>query len=149
MKMKGGLDSMRNKKSQQEIIVTVLLVLIAIAAVVVIASFIMNQVRKGTETGAGKMDCIKLDFQVTRAINAATTVTIKRNDDGAVNISRIAVNVAGKTWNGAANIPTALSTVDVTNTTTPLVTGQQVTVDALLLNGASCPNIASGTVTAV
>ena len=141
---------MKTKKSQQDIIVTVLLVLIAIAAVAVIAYFIINQVRQGTDNAQAKADCLKLDFQITKAVNAAISITVQRNDASSVNITKLSATIGGANWGSTTTIPGALTTTVIQNASsnTNLSTGQTVEVGAILANGATCPSIATTIVTA-
>jgi flagellar basal body-associated protein FliL len=141
--MKGG--KMKTKKSQTEIIVTVLLVLLALAAVAFMYTFVMGQIRKGAEVGANKADCINLDFEITSAIAGQTNIIVKRNDDGKINVSKLALTVAGQTWNNTVNVPSTLSTESSNGA--QLVLGQDVVLDALLQNGATCTGIATKKVT--
>ena len=144
---------MKTKKGQTEIIVTVLLVLIALAAVTAIAYFITGQVKNGTALADNKANCLKLDFQVTKAISGTSNVIVQRNDDGTVILQELKVLVDGVTANGNATVPTSLETtvIPVTNSTDGtsmnLTTGQKIEIGAVLTNGGTCADIASATVT--
>lgn len=135
------------KKAQSEIITTVLLVLIALAAVAIIAVFITNQVRQGAATADAKAQCIKVDLEVTKAVNNATTVTIKNNGQ-AVSGATVNATVAGTKWGNGMNLPGPLETGVINGTAADLTTGKKVEVGVILADGTVCPAKATYTVTA-
>jgi len=140
---------MKMKKAQSEIITTVLLVLIALAAVAIIAVFIHNQVRQGAATADAKAQCLKIDLEVTKAVNAGT-VTVKRNDNEALTGATLKVIANGATWNSSAAIPASLETEVITMETgkVALATGQKVEVGIVLADKTACPMKTTYTVTA-
>ena len=139
----------KSKKSQQEIITTVLLVLIALAAVAVIATFIIRYVRTSGEVSESKMNCISLDYEITQALNTATTVSIRRNTGGEnVNVTSMRVLVDGS-WVGnmtTAQLPAILETK--TATVPALSTGQKVEIAPVLKGNTICDVKATKIVTA-
>lgn len=140
---------MKMKKAQSEIITTVLLVLIALAAVAIIAVFITNQVRQGAASAESKAQCLKIDVEVTNAVQGATTITVKRNDGESI-VGTIKTIVNGASWNASATMPASLETATIMNGTAPgeLPENGKVEVGVVLADGTACPAKAVYTVTA-
>jgi hypothetical protein len=75
---------MKNKRGQQDIIVTVLLVLIALAAVALVATFVVNNVKKTTQTAEGQItgtvgaiaNCTGINLEVTSTSRGTTSSTV-------------------------------------------------------------------------
>jgi len=126
-----------SKKTQQEIIVTVLLVLIAIAAVVLIATFIIKNVRQGTESGASKVDCLNLDLTIMQPYAGADSVNIQRGVGGQeINVTGLILLVDGKSV-GTYN--DSIGTFESVNmSVTDLTTGQVVEVAPRLMGNVLC-----------
>lgn len=150
--MKGGFKIMKlnNKRGQQDIIVTVLLVLIAIIAVAIVATFILRQVRQGAGSAESQANCIKLDFDITSAVNGETTIDIARNDESSVAIQDYRVSYDDDDEDIApVTTKTARGTESLTLTIGPLATGKTVEAIAILDDGTICPNKANKVVTAL
>ena len=136
----------KTKRSQTELIVTVLLVLIALAAVAFIASFIMNQVRKGGEIGDVKVTCLNLDFKIVSAVNGGTTVSVQRDVGGEdTEIDGVRVLVDGTAKNTTSGNWTTLETKSIYVGT--LATGQKVEIAPILKGGVACSVKDTATVT--
>ena len=131
---------MISKKAQQEVIVTVLLVLIALAAVALVATFVMKNVKQGTEGSDQKQACIKVELDITKA--AGTTVTIKRTGDDTA-LEAVNVYVEGVKVNSTTNIASG-ATADVT--VPALTAGKKVEVAGVLTGGYACATAAEATV---
>ncbi len=143
---------MINKKGQQEIIVTVLLVLLALAAVVLIAGFIMRNVRQGGEVGESRVNCLSLDYEVTRAANGESTISVRRNTGGEnVNVTGIKILVDSTNRLEMKDLPGILETrsacidTNVSNNCTnssfvtgQLTTGQKIEIAPVLQGGTVC-----------
>jgi len=127
------------KKAQSEIITTVLLVLIALAAVAIIAVFITNQVRQGAATADAKAQCIKIDLEVTKAVNAGTTITVKNNGDAPTGAKMLAI-VDGTTWGSETDLPSTLETETIVkDTSDALATDSKIEIGVRLVDGTACP----------
>jgi flagellin-like protein len=137
------------KRAQSEIITTVILVLIALAAVAIIAVFFLNQVRTNTATAESRANCIKLDLEITKAVNNTGVIIVKRNDaEASLNTAVMKVTVDGATWNSTGvTVPAALTTTNITGAT--LSTGQKVEIGAVLADNTTvCATKVVKTVTA-
>ena len=133
---------MKSKKSQQEIIVTVLLVLIALAAVALIATFVINQVRQGSQTAGNKADCLKVSLSIDKAANNQLIVS-RGNDDR--NITEIKLFKNG-VLSPDSNI-TIPGILETRNTTVNMSVGDKVRINPVV-QGYTCENGVEAIVTA-
>jgi len=126
-----------SKRTQQEIIVTVLLVLIAIAAVALVATFVLKNVKQSSQGAQQRQECLKLDFEVTKANGGDMTVTIKRGGSSAIALNETKVYVDGSLVSTINPAPTPGDTKVIT-LTTALAKGQNVEVAGVLADGYVC-----------
>jgi hypothetical protein len=138
----------KEKRGQGDVIVTVLLILIAIGAVVGVGYFIINAVKSNTASAQAKLDCAKVQFEITNAIDKYRNVTILRLDDGTIKITKLVVTQNRTEWadiiKQAQGIPEPgeskiISTIPGRNN---LTLNQEVRLNAYLDNGVTCLDVA-------
>jgi flagellin-like protein len=142
------------KRGQTDVIVTVILVLIALAAVGLIGYFIMNQVRGGTSQAQSKADCLKLDFQVIRAVDKESYINIQRNDDASIKIDKLTIVADSASFNASSAAPNSTQLavpikIQKETGANNLAAGTKVVLNAMLPDGTVCSGIAEKTVTAI
>lgn len=129
---------MKSKRSQTELIVTVLLVLIAIAAVAVIATFIIRNVRQGTEASGTSIQCLSLDFSIESALKDSSSISVRRNTGGeTANITGLRVYVDGALANTTSGSWATLETKTI-GLNSSLAVGQKVEIAAVLPGDIVC-----------
>jgi hypothetical protein len=97
---------MKNKRGQQDIIVTVLLVLIALGAVALVATFVVNNVKKTTQTAEGQIgsnvealtNCTGVNLEMVSARKGSGTARfVITSKGGSVTASDVRIYVKGIT----------------------------------------------------
>ncbi len=85
---------MLRKKAQGEIITTVLIILLVLAAIVIVWQVVSTSVKSSAEQIPGQTDCLTISLEITKAVAADDSITVKRNP-GQGSLGKIKVLVNG------------------------------------------------------
>ena len=128
-----------NKKAQAQIITTILIILLVLAAIVIIWQVISSTIEKGGKEIESQSGCIGVTMDVTKADAGESVISVRRGQGSTSTVvSGYKVFINGAQEGVDENIDLGPLSTDFFQTTSPLVSGQEISLAAIVDTTTVC-----------